>query len=164
VQTTSASLVFCCLSFLTACQTQPQPSHLSARKVGDTVQLCLSNKETCPQEGGMSLDDISVYRYDSTFNNEIVWEASADSPIGNERIDGIITYGVPPKHWRNRRTPPALVCGKAYLVNPGAIFFGLKCDGNVEVFDFQYLEEFFRQNASPGPTKKDTANSSPGKS
>ena len=142
------------VSFVTGCQQQQQqPWHLNARKEGDTVQLCLSNKWTCPQEDGISPGDLSVYRYDSTYNNELVWETSPESPITNERISGIITFGIPPTNWRNKRTPPALVCGKAYLVNPGASFFALKCDATVVVFDFQHLEDFFTQTALPVPTK-----------
>jgi hypothetical protein len=54
---------------------------------------------------------------------------------------------VPPKDWINKLAPPALICGKAYLVNPGAHYFALKCDGTVVVFDDPHLEEFFRDNA-----------------
>jgi len=136
-------------SFLAGCQ-QPRQWHLTARKEGDTVQLCLSNKLECPQEGGIDLDDISVYRYDSVQSNQLIWETSTDSPIGNERLKGLVTYGVPPEKWRNKLTPPALVCGKAYLVNPPAQFFALKCDGSVVVFDFPQLAEFFTPSA---PTK-----------
>jgi len=108
------------------------------------VQLCLSNESTCPQQDGISLDDISVYRYDSVHDNEIVWETSPEMSITNERIGGIVTYGIPPKDWRNRIRPSVLVCGKAYLVNPGPKLFARKCDGTVVVFDFQHLESFFR--------------------
>ena len=44
-------------------------------------------------------------------------------------------------------TPPPVVCGKAYLVNPGAVYFGLKCDGTVVVFDSPQLDEFFTKEA-----------------
>jgi hypothetical protein len=137
----SAALMCFCL---TGCQLSTASWHLDARKAGDTVQLCLSNESTCPQKDGVSPAGISVYRYDSTASNELVWDAWPENPIASEKIDGIITYGVPPKNWRNKTTPPPLVCGKAYLVNPGANFFGLQCDGTVVVFDFQHLENFFR--------------------
>jgi hypothetical protein len=44
---------------------------------------------------------------------------------------------------------PALVCGKAYLVNPGAHYFALKCDGTLVVFDDPHLEEFFSGKMHP---------------
>lgn len=150
-----ATCVLSVLSLLwivNACQLQPQTWHLQARKNGETVQLCLSTQAECPQPGGVSPAGISVYRYDNTFNNELVWDASPESPLGEDGFDGVVTYGIPPKHWHNQLTPPPLVCGKAYLVNPAAILFGLKCDGTVVVVDFPHLEEFFRQ-ASPAPTK-----------
>ena len=118
-------LAFCLLSFSTGCQ-QQQPWHLNAREEGDMVQLCLSNESTCPQQDGISLDDISVYRYDSVHDNEIVWETSPEMSITNERIGGIVTCGIPPKNWRNRIRPSVLVCGKAYLVNPGPKLFARK--------------------------------------
>ena len=127
--------------------------YLQARKEGDTVQLCLSQESQCPQPGGIRLDDISVYRYDNVFNNELVWETGTDTEITNDGIDGFVTFGIPPKNWQNKMKPPALVCGKAYLVNPPASFFALKCDGTVVTFDFQHLDEFFRQEAKPLPTK-----------
>ena len=139
----------CCVSFVTCCQQQFW--HLNARKEGDTVQLCLSNESVCPQPDGISPSGISVYRYDSMHDNELVWDAEPENPITDGRISGIVTYGIAPKNWQNKRTPPALVCGKAYLVNPGAIYFGLKCDGTVTVFDAQHLEYFFRQDALPAP-------------
>jgi hypothetical protein len=143
---------FCFVAFLSGCQV-PKPLHLSAHKAGDTVRLCLSNERICPQQNGVGLSSISVYRYDSVRDNEIVWEAEPES-ITPERIDGVITYGIPPKNWRNKMTPPALVCGKAYLVNPGSNFFAIKCDGTVAVFDFQHLEEFFDQPGSPARSEK----------
>ena len=133
---------------------QQQPWHLSASKKGDLVELCLSSGSKCPQPEGVSPSGISVYRYDSTYDNELIWDAEPDNPITDERINGVITYGIPPKNWSNKLKPPALICGKAYLVNPGANFFALKCDGSVVVFDFQHLEYFFRDNASPTPKKK----------
>ena len=87
-------------------------------------------------------------------DNEIVWDAEPDNPEGTERISGLITYGIPPKNWSNKMAPPPLICGKAYLVNPGANFFALKCDGSVVVFDFQHLEMFFRQETSGEPKKQ----------
>jgi len=51
------------------------------------------------------------------YDNELVWEAEPDNPITDERISGVITYGIPPKNWSNKIKPPALICGKAYLVN-----------------------------------------------
>lgn len=146
-------LAFCLLFFSTGCQQQP-PWYLDARKDGDGVQLCLSNQPACPQPDGVSLGDISVYRYDSTHDNQIVWDTSPESAFSNEKIDGVVRYGTPPKNWRNEITPPALVCGKAYLVNPPATFFALKCDGTVVLFDFQHLEEFFNQNAPSAAKKK----------
>ena len=151
----SVGLAFCLVSLLTGCQLQ-QPWHLTAHKEGDTVQFCLSHGSECPQPDGIRLDDISVYRYDSVHDNEIVWETESGAEITDDRIDGVITYGISPKNWRNKLTPPALVCGKAYLVNPPASFFALKCDGTVVVFDFPHLDEFFRQEALPAPTKKRT--------
>jgi hypothetical protein len=133
---------------------QQQPRHLTASKKGDTVQLCLSSELKCPQPEGVSPAGISVYRYDSLYDNEIVWETEPENPITNDRISGVITYGIPPKNWSNKIVPPALICGKAYLVNPGANFFALKCDGSVVVFDFQHLENFFRQEDPSEPTKK----------
>lgn len=151
----TAFLAFCLFSLLTGCQMQPpQPWHLTARKQKDAVQLCLSPTPACPQPDGISLSSISVYRYDSTHDNQLVWDAEAESPFAEEKVDGRFTYGVPPQHWHNKMTPPAPVCGKAYLVNPGAVFFGLKCDGTVVVFDFPQLDDFFRQSALPEPTKK----------
>jgi hypothetical protein len=145
----SALLALC----LASCFGGPQqPWRLQAHKEGDTVQICLSHEAECPQADGVSPGDISVYRYDSVPNNELVWDTSPDSPISNDKIDGLVTFGIPPKNWSNRKTPPALVCGKAYLVNPAASFFALKCDGTVVVFDFQHLEEFFSQAAQPAPT------------
>jgi hypothetical protein len=61
---------------------------------------------------------------------------------------------VAPKDWINKLTPPALICGKAYLVNPGAHYFALKCDGTVVVFDDPHLEEFFREKTPAEPEKK----------
>jgi hypothetical protein len=134
-------------SLLTGCQQiwHPAPGNLTASKKGDTVELCLSNGSTCPQPGGVSPAGISVYRYDSTYDNHLVWDTEPDDPETAGTISGVITYGIPPRHWSNKIAPPALVCGKAYLVNPGANFFALKCDGSVVVFDFQHLEAFFRQ-------------------
>lgn len=122
---------------------------LQASKAGETVQICLSHESDCPQPDGISLSNISVYRYDSVFDNELVWDTSPGTEETNDRIDGIVTYGVPPKNWHSQATPPPLVCGKAYLVNPPASFFALKCDGTVVTFDFQHLEEFFRQQGPP---------------
>jgi hypothetical protein len=96
---------------------------------------------------------ISVYRYDSLHDNELVWDAEPDNPITNGNISGVVTYGIPPANWRNRITPPALVCGKAYLVNPPATLFAVKCDGSVVLLDFPDLEEFFRQEGPPELTK-----------
>jgi hypothetical protein len=144
---------FCLALLLTGCKLQ-QPLHLNARKAGDAVELCLSNESVCPQQNGIGMDDISVYRYDSIGKNEIVWEAAAPESIASERIDGVIVYGIPPKNWHNKIGPPALVCGRAYLVNPGANFFALKCDGTVVVFDFQHLEEFFSQTAPTAQSRK----------
>lgn len=128
----------------TSCQLQPS-WYLTATKKGDSVQLCLSNRATCPQSDGVSPAGISVYRYDSTHDNQLVWDAEPDNPEADGKISGAFLYGVPPKNWRNKITPPALVCGKAYLVNPGANLFALKCDGSIVILDFQHLEEFFRQ-------------------
>jgi len=151
--TGSLFLPCCFVLLLTGCQLQP-PWHLTASKNSDTVQLCLSNELECPQPDGVSPAGISVYRYDSTFDNELVWDAEPDNPLINGRISGVITYGTPPKNWSNKLAPPALICGKAYLVNPGAEYFALKCDGSVVVFNSQHLDEFFRQKKPPEPTKK----------
>jgi hypothetical protein len=151
--TASVFLACCFVSLLTGCQ-QPWPKHLTASKKGDTVELCLSNELKCPQPEGISPAGISVYRYDSLHDNELVWDTEPQDPITNGRITGVITYGIPPKDWSNKIVPPALICGKAYLVNPGANFFALKCDGSVVVFDFQHLEYFFRQGDPSEPTTK----------
>ena len=152
----AVSLFLACylVSLLTGCQQPQQPWHLTASKKDDTVQLCLSNELKCPQPEGVSPAGISVYRYDSSYDNKIVWETEPDNPITNDRISGLITYGIPPNNWSNKIVAPALICGKAYLVNPGANFFALKCDGSVVVFDFQHLENFFRHEDPPEPTKK----------
>jgi len=147
-----ALLSFCLVSLWTGCQVQ-QPWHLTAHKEGETVQLCLSHETACPQPGGIQLDSISVYRYDDTFHNELVWDASSETET-TDPIDGIITYGIAPKNWRSKTNPPPPACGKAYLVNPGAIYFGLKCDGTIVVFQDPHLEEFFRPEAPPVPAKK----------
>ena len=142
----SLFLAGCLVSLLTGCQ--PQPSwHLTASKEADTVQLCLSNELACPQPEGVSPAGISVYRYDSLHDNELVWDAEPDNPITDSRISGVVAYGIPPKNWSNKLTPPALVRGKAYLVNPPATLFALRCDGSVVVLDFQHLETFFRQES-----------------
>jgi hypothetical protein len=133
------------LLFFDGCQmAPPKPWHLSASKEGDTVKLCISKEATCPQPGGIGVDSISVYRYDNTHDNQLIWDTSSEGPESNEKFDGVVTYGVPPKGWHNKMTPPALACGKAYLVNPPALLFGLKCDGSVVVLDFPQLESFFR--------------------
>ena len=150
----SLFLLCCLVSLLTGCGLPGQPWHLTANRNGDTVHLCLSNELNCPQPEGVSPAGISVYRDDSTYDNELVWDTEPDDPIFNGRISGVVTYGIPPKDWTNKIVPPALVCGKAYLVNPGALFFALKCDGSVVIFDSQHLEEFFRQQDPPAPTKK----------
>jgi hypothetical protein len=65
----------------------------------------------------------------------------------------VVTYGVAPKDWINKLTPPALICGKAYLVNPGAHYFALKCDGSVVVFDDPHLKEVFQGKCTAEPDK-----------
>jgi hypothetical protein len=87
-------------------------------------------------------------------DNELVWDTDPEEPVTDGKISGVITYGIPPKDWTNKKAAPALICGKAYLVNPPAEFFALKCDGSVVVFDSQHLEEFFRQQDPPEPAKK----------
>jgi hypothetical protein len=109
----------------------------------DTVELCLSNADECPQAGGVSPSSISVYRWDNMHDNQLVWDAEPKNSITAGSISGVVAYGVVPKDWINKLTPPALTCGKAYLVNPGAHYFALKCDGTVVVFDDPHLEEFF---------------------
>jgi hypothetical protein len=121
--------------------------HLSASKNGATVVLCLSNGDECPQPGGVSPSSITVYRWDNMHDNELVWDAKPENSITASRISGAVAYGVPPGDWINKLAPPALVCGKPYLVNPGAHYFALKCDGTVVVFDASHLEEWFRENA-----------------
>jgi hypothetical protein len=127
--------------------------HLAASKKGGTVELCLSNGDECPQAGGVSPSSISVYRWDNMHDNELVWDAEPKNPITTGDISGVFTYGVPPQDWINKLSPPAPICGKAYLVNPGAHYFGLKCDGTVVVFDDPHLEELFRGNPPAGPDK-----------
>jgi len=136
-------LLTCCLALsLASCQNSSW--HLAASKKGGTVELCLSNGDECPQAGGVSPSSISVYRWDNMHDNELVWDAEPKNPITAGNISGVVTYGVTPKDWINKLTPPALICGKAYLVNPGAHYFALKCDGTVVVFDDPHLEEFFQ--------------------
>lgn len=50
---------------------------------------------------------------------------------------------MPPNGWTNKLAPPALVCGKAYLFNPGSHYVALNCDGTLVLFDDPHLEEFF---------------------
>ena len=139
----SLFLAFCFFSLLAGCQ--PQSWYLTASKSGDTVQLCLSNELTCPQPNGVGHASISVYRWDSMHDNELVWDAEPDNAETNRRISGLITYGIPPSGWTNKTVPPALICGKAYQVVPGDKLFGLKCgDGSLVVMDFPHLEYFFR--------------------
>jgi hypothetical protein len=143
-----ALLLTCCLAFsLTSCQNSSW--HLAASKKGGTVEICLSNGDECPQAGGVSPSSISVYRWDNMHDNELVWDAEPKNPITAGSISGAVIYGVAPKDWINKLTPPALICGKAYLVNPGAHYFGLNCDGTVVVFDGPHLEEFFSRNPHP---------------
>lgn len=130
-----------------------QEWHLQARKEGDAVRLCISQKPECPQPGGITLSDISVYRYDNTFDNHLIWDTAPEAPEGSDPFDGAVTYGVAPKNWQNRLAAPAVACGKAYLVNPPALYFALKCDGTVVVFDPTHLEEFFDREASAAPGK-----------
>lgn len=145
-------LLTCCLALsLASCQNSSW--HLAASKKGGTVELCLSNGDECPQAGGVSPSSISVYRWDNMHDNELVWDAEPKNPITAGNISGVVTYGVPPKDWINKLTPPALICGKAYLVNPGAHYFALKCDGTVVVFDDPHLEEFFREKTPAEPEK-----------
>ena len=145
-------LLTCCLALsLASCQNSSW--HLAASKKGGTVDLCLSNGDECPPASGVSPSSISVYRWDNMHDNELVWDAEPKNPITAGKISGVVTYGVAPKDWINKLTPPALICGKAYLVNPGAHYFALKCDGTVVVFDDPHLEEFFRENAPAEPNK-----------
>ena len=147
----SLLLTGCLALSLASCQSFSW--HLAASKKGGTVELCLSNGDECPQAGGVSPSSISVYRWDNTHDNELVWDAQPKNPITAGNISGVVTFGVAPKDWINKLTPPALICGKAYLVNPGAHYFALKCDGTVVVFDDPHLEEFFRENTPAEPDK-----------
>jgi hypothetical protein len=108
----------------------------------------------CPQAGGVSPNGIAVYRWDSMHDNELVWEAEPDHSETNGRISGVITYGMPPPGWTNKRAPPALACGKAYHVVPGDKLFGLKYDGTLVVMDFPHLEYFFRNLEPPDGWEK----------
>jgi hypothetical protein len=145
-------LLTCCVALpLASCQNSSW--HLAASKKGGTVELCLSNGDECPQAGGVSPSSISVYRWDNMHDNDLVWDAEPKNPITASDISGVFTYGVAPKDWINKLTPPALICGKAYLVNPGAHYFALKCDGTVVVFDDPHLEEFFRGKTPAEPEK-----------
>jgi hypothetical protein len=132
--------------------------HLAARRKSGTVELCLSNGEQCPDRGGVSPGSISVYRWDNMHDNALVWDAEPDNPVTAGNISGLVTWGAPPKGWNNKLTPPALVCGKAYLLNPGAHYFALKCDGTVVVFEATKLEQFFRENKSATPVAGDPRN------
>jgi hypothetical protein len=147
----SLLLTGCLALSLASCQSFSW--HLAASKKGGTVELCLSNGDECPQAGGVSPSSITVYRWDNMHDNELVWDAEPENPITAGNIGGVVTYGVPPKDWISKLEPPALVCGKAYLVNPGAHYFALKCDGTVVVFDDPHLEEFFRENTPAEPDK-----------
>jgi hypothetical protein len=149
------SLLPTCCRALSLASCQSSSWHLAAAKKGGTVELCLSNGDECPQVGGVSPSSISVYRRDNMHDNELVWDTESKNPLTAGSISGVVTYGVPPKDWINKLVPPSPVCGKAYLVNPGAHYFALKCDGTVVVFDAPHLEEFFRENApaEPGKTK-----------
>src|SRR5262249_39349593 len=127
-------------------------------KSGDTVQLCLSNESRCPQPGGVSPAGISVYRWDSMHDNELVWDAEPESSETNGKITGLVTYGIAPRGWTNKTVPPALVCGKAYQVVPTNELFGLRCDGSFVVMDFQHLEYFFRNLNPPDGWEKRQSN------
>jgi hypothetical protein len=143
---------FCFVLLLAGCKQQSW--YLTASKNGDTVQLCLSNELTCPQPHGVGPAGISVYRWDSMHDNELVWDAEPDNPETNGRISGLITYGIPPKGWTNKTVPSALICGKTYQVNPGDKLFGFKCDGALVVMDFQHQEYFFRNLDPPDGWEK----------
>lgn len=148
-------LLACYLAFsLVSCQSFSW--HLAASKKDGSVELCLSNEDKCPQPGGVSPSSISVYRWDNMHDNALVWDAEPENSITTGNISGVVTYGVPPKGWINKMVPPALICGKPYLVNPGSHYFALKCNGTVVVFDAPHLEDFFRENASAAPYKKST--------
>ena len=98
----------CCLALsLASCQNSSW--HLAASKKGGTVELCLSNGDECPQPGGVSPSSITVYRWDNMHDNELVWDAEPKNPITAGKISGVVTYGVAPKDWINKLTPPALI-------------------------------------------------------
>jgi hypothetical protein len=149
----AASLLLVCGIAFCLASCEGSSWNLGASKKGDTVELCLSNGQRCPQQGGVSPSSISVYQWDNMHDNELVWDAEPVNPVTAGKISGLVTYGVPPKEWVNKLTPPPLICGKAYLLNPGAHYFALKCDGTVVVFDAPQLEEFFRETASAAPGK-----------
>jgi hypothetical protein len=150
-----AGKVFFALSLLLACGMGAllvgcaNSWYLAAAKKGDTVELCLSNGPQCPQSGGVSPSSISVYRQDNMRDNLLVWDTGPINPLTDGTISGVVTWGIPPKNWTNGLTPPKLKCGTPYLLNPGAHYFALKCDGTVVVFEATQLEEFFRENATP---------------
>jgi hypothetical protein len=75
---------------------------------------------------------------DNTHDHELVCAAEPNNPTAGN-ISGIFTYGVPPKDWTNKLSPPSLVFGKAYLVNPGAHYFALQCDGSLVTFDDPHM-------------------------
>jgi hypothetical protein len=129
--------------------------HLQAARINGNIELCLSNTPQCPQPGGVSPDSITVYRWDNMHDNVLVWDVEPTSPITPARIGGIITWGQPPERWQVHMIPAPVVCGKAYLVNPGAHYFGVNCDAtrSVVVFDAPKLEEFFRTNKSATPVR-----------
>jgi hypothetical protein len=129
--------------------------HLTAAKNGKGVELCLSESEQCPLPGGISPSSISVYQWDNMHDNHLVWDIEPSNPVTDENISGVITYGEPPRGWVTHVVPSPIICGKAYLVNPGAHYFALKCDGTVTVFEAPKLEEFFRANHSATPVKGD---------
>jgi hypothetical protein len=71
-------LLTCCLALpLAGCRSSSW--HLEASKKGGTVELCLSNRDECPQAGGVSPSSISVYRWDNMHDNKLVWDASRKS-------------------------------------------------------------------------------------
>src|SRR5947208_923470 len=84
------SLLTCCMALsLASCQSSLW--HLAASKNGDTIELCLSNGDECPQPGGVSLSSISVYRWDNMHDNELVWDAATDNPITAGKFTGVVT-------------------------------------------------------------------------
>jgi hypothetical protein len=77
---TSLTIALICCAALSLASCQGSLWRVAATKKGGTVELCLSNGTECPQPGGVSPSSISVYRWDNTHDNELVWDAEPENP------------------------------------------------------------------------------------